>query len=101
MDALLAELQGTLWTNIPITRKLGLKGESYDGIHLCLKAPLTTNINHAGTAFAGSLNALLTLTGWGMLWLILRELELDGEIVIQDSSCRYVAPVTHDFMSSC
>lgn len=101
MDERLSALQRTLWTCIPITRKLGLKAESYDGTCLRLKAPLTTNINHAGTAFAGSLSALLTLTGWGMVWLLLCELELEGEIVIQDNSCRYIAPVTHDFMSSC
>ncbi|EFH81916.1 YiiD C-terminal domain-containing protein [Ktedonobacter racemifer] len=101
MQERLAQLQDMLWTHIPITRQLGLKVDTYDGQRLCFTAPLTANVNHAGTVFAGSLNALLTLTGWGMTWLLMQELELAGEIVIQDSSCRYLAPVTQDFVTIC
>jgi thioesterase domain-containing protein len=58
-------------------------------------------MNHQQTAFAGSLNALLTLAGWGQVWLILKELDLPGEIVIQDSSNKYLRPVNHDFVAVC
>jgi thioesterase domain-containing protein len=97
----LFELQHTLYQEIPITRHFNLTVGSYDERCLRLDAPLAENINHAGTAFGGSLSALLTLAGWGIVWFILRESQLQGEIVIQDSSCNYLQPVTHNFSAYC
>lgn len=101
MEHLLQELQETLMQEIPITQHLGITTQSYDGHRLVLSAPLAQNINHKGTAFAGSLNALMTLAGWGQLWLILKERHIPGKIVIQDSSCRYLLPVQSDFRAIC
>lgn len=101
MEDLLQELQSTLIHEIPITEHLGVQVDAYDQQGLTLSAPLLYNINHKGTAFAGSLNALATLAGWGQFWLILKELKLSGKIVIQDSTCRYLLPVTADFTASC
>jgi len=97
----LQELQETLAREIPITRNLGITVESYNDDGLTLKAPLQQNINHKSTAFAGSLNALLTLAGWGLLWLILKERGLHVQIVIQESMSNYLRPVTHDFSARC
>ncbi len=97
----LFELQHILYTEIPITRHFNLTVGSYDERCLRLDAPLAENVNHAGTAFGGSLSALLTLAGWGMVWFIMHENQLEGEIVIQDSSCNYLRPVKHDFSAYC
>ncbi len=101
MEQLLLELQETLRLEIPVTRHLGITLESYDEQRLVLSAPLAQNINHKGTAFAGSLNALVTLAGWGQLWLILKERQLHGKIVIQDSTNSYLLPVQNDFRATC
>lgn len=101
MDNLLQGLQETLNQEIPITQHLGIIVESYDGKRLILKAPLAQNINHKGTAFAGSLNALVTLAGWGQIWLMLKERGIPGKIVIQDSSSNYLLPVQNDFLAIC
>jgi thioesterase domain-containing protein len=101
MQNLQHELQDVLLTEIPITRYLGISVESYDATSLVLKAPLANNMNHKGTAFAGSLNSLITLSGWGLFWLVLRENRLSARIVIQDSKCDYLLPVTSDFFASC
>jgi thioesterase domain-containing protein len=98
---LLHALQETLAEEIPITRHIGVRVQSYDGERLILQAPLEQNINHKGTAFAGSLNALATLAGWGQLWLILKEQNIRAKIVIQDSSSNYLFPVTGDFTAIC
>ena len=95
------ELEATLHHEIPITRALGLTVESYDGQTLRLKAPLEPNINHKDTAFAGSLNAVVTLSGWGMVWLILKEAGIAGKIVIQDSQINYLLPVATGFTAEC
>jgi thioesterase domain-containing protein len=101
MNDLLYELQKTLSREIPITRHLGITVVSYDNGSLILKAPLEQNINHAGTAFAGSLNALVTLSAWGQLWLVLKELNIPATIVIQDSTSSYLLPVSNDFSAIC
>ncbi|GLV54520.1 hypothetical protein KDH_13670 [Dictyobacter sp. S3.2.2.5] len=101
MQDSLRELQTLLNTEIPITRHFNLKVGAYDERVLRLDAPLAENVNHAGTAFGGSLSALLTLAGWSMLWFMLQEYGLQGEIIIQDSTCRYLAPVTKDFSAYC
>src|SRR5215831_17942615 len=97
----LQELQETLAREIPITRNLGITVESYNDEGLTLKAPLRQNINHKSTAFAGSLNALLTLAGWGLLWLLLKERDMHAQIVIQESMSSYLRPVTRDFSARC
>ena len=97
----LRELQETLYTDIPITKHLGITVDSYDDERLTLKAPLEENINQKNYAFAGSLNALVTLAGWGLLWLVLKELDITAKIVIQDSVISYLLPVTRDFSASC
>jgi thioesterase domain-containing protein len=101
MDKLLQALQQTLTQDIPITHSMGILAEKYDATGLFLKAPLARNTNPKGTAFAGSINALLTLTGWGLIWLVLKELDMLGDIVIQNSTINYVRPVTEDFAATC
>lgn len=101
MQNLPQELQSILLTEIPITKYLGISVESYDNSCLVLKAPLANNLNHAGSAFAGSLSSLITLSGWGLFWLVLREYQLSAKIVIQDSECNYLLPVTSDFSACC
>lgn len=61
--------------------------------------PLAPNHNHAAAAFAGSLNALTTLAGWGLLWLLLDEAGLAANIVIQDSNVAYLRRVDADLIT--
>lgn len=68
---------------------------------LSLWAPISPNLNHKSTAFAGSLNSVLTLAGWGLVWLLLQEWGLAGTVVIQESTCRYLHPVHEDFVARC
>lgn len=97
----LRELQETFYKDIPITKHLGITVDSYDDERLTLRAPLEENINQKNYAFAGSLNALVTLAGWGLLWLVLKELDITAKIVIQDSVISYLLPVTRDFSARC
>lgn len=101
MSDLVQTLQETLEHEIPLTQHLELRVQSYDANGLALRAPLAPNINHKRTAFAGSLNAVVTLAGWGLLWLVLQEQEIPARVVIQDSSCSYLRPVHGDFVAFC
>lgn len=94
-------LEVTLHTEIPITRQIGLRVVEYDGTSLTLAAPIERNINHKATAFAGSLNSVVTLAGWGLIWIALREAGVVATIVIQYSTSHYRRPVTRDFSATC
>src|SRR5579871_3978971 len=96
-----AALQATLDHEIPLSRAIGIVVERYDAAGLALAAPIAPNTNHKSTAFAGSLNAVATLTGWGLAWLLLRERDLHATIVIQESETRYALPVRGDFEACC
>lgn len=97
----LVSLRDKLATEIPVTQHLGLEVVSYDDTGLKLAAPLSKNVNHEGTAFAGSVNAVATLAGWGWVWLTLRELGHSGHIVLQDSAVDYLKPIKTDFIARC
>ena len=56
--------------------------------------PETGNQNPHHTLFAGSLFSLATLTGWGLIWLLLRERHLGGTIILADAHIRYSKPIT-------
>ena len=98
---LLRALRAKLRRDMPITRAFGLRVVGNEGGGLVLSSPLEPNINHKGTAFAGSLNATATLAGWGTIWLLLREHGIRSHVVIQDSTVHYFRPVTGDFTARC
>lgn len=92
-----AALRAKLRAEMPVARRLGVRVLGRRGRLVALQAPLSRNFNHKGTAFAGSLNAVATLAGWSTVWLLLRDRGLHGQVVVQDSSVRYLRPVTGDF----
>jgi thioesterase domain-containing protein len=90
----LSELQSKLEREIPMCAQMGIGVSANGADGLVMRLPLDPNRNHQQTAFAGSLNALCTIAGWGSVYLLLRELARDGNIVIRRSSIRYHQPVT-------
>lgn len=96
----LRELEQTLYAEIPLTRSMGVTAAHFDAAGLTLRAPLEPNINHKSTAFGGSLAALATLAGWGLLQLVLRK-HPPVTVVIQESSVRYLRPVAEELRATC
>lgn len=99
--ALLQELATTWHREIPLAAAMGIAVESYDGLTLAVRAPLAPNRNLHGTAFAGSLFSACALTGWGAIWLALRERGLDGVIVAADSRIQFRKGVAGDLVCRC
>lgn len=89
--AQLKETERFFHDQIPLTRAMAVTVESYDENGLVLSAPLTANHNHLGTAFGGSLSAIATLAGYGLLWLKLGDHR--AHIVVRSSRIRYRHPV--------
>ena len=90
----LRELQATLEREIPMCSQMGIRVQGGGPDGLVMRLPLSPNRNHQQTAFAGSLNALCTIAGWGSVYLLLKELNRQGNIVIRRSTIRYQEPVT-------
>lgn len=93
MSDLLAELRETLHREMPLTVAMEILPVSWCEGRLVMRMPLAPNRNHQYSAFAGSLNALCTVVGWGTVFLALRERGLSGNIVIRRSDVRYLRPV--------
>ena len=88
------ELQETWHERIPITEHMGIKLYQYTEKTIETRASLNKNINLHGSMFAGSIYSLATLTGWGMIFLQLKQKGLEGEIVLGDANIHYHKPIT-------
>ncbi|MFC3122378.1 bifunctional GNAT family N-acetyltransferase/hotdog fold thioesterase [Agaribacter flavus] len=88
------ELQLTWHEKIPISEHMGIKLHQYTERTIETRASLNKNINLHGSMFAGSIYSLATLTGWGMIFLQLKQKGLAGEIVLGDASIHYHKPIT-------
>jgi thioesterase domain-containing protein len=98
----LSELQTTLEREIPMCAQMGICVHDGGADGLIMRLPLSPNRNHQQTAFAGSLNALCTIAGWGSVYLLLKELGRNGNIVIRRSTIRYLEPVSSaDIFARC
>lgn len=95
----LSELERSVLAEIPLTRAMQLTLRDYDGERLTLAAPLSPNINDKGCAFGGSLISVMTLAGWGLVVLKLREIGRECDVYVQDSNVRYLAPMWSDFVA--
>ncbi|NRQ41054.1 YiiD C-terminal domain-containing protein [Rheinheimera sp. YQF-2] len=95
------QLAETWQQTIPLSQYMQLGIDSFDGNELRCGAPLAPNINLHQTMFAGSIYALATLTGWGMLYLQLQALGLQGDQVLADASIKYLRPVAAEPQARC
>jgi len=92
-DSTLEVLQQTLRREMPIVVAMGIEVVSWENGQLAMRMPLEPNRNHQYSAFAGSLNALCTLVGWGTVYMLLQSQSLTGNIVIRRGKIRYLRPV--------
>jgi thioesterase domain-containing protein len=101
LDALGRELQATWLREIPLATALAIEVASCSRDELAVRAPLAPNRNLHGTAFAGSLFSICVLTGWGAVWLALRQHAAEGLIVVADSRIQYRKAVNGDLLCRC
>ena len=88
------DLQNIWHQQIPITQLMGIRVFQYTGDKFETRASLNPNMNLHGTMFAGSIYSLATLTGWGLVHLMMKEQKVEGDIVLADANIHYHKPVT-------
>ena len=84
---------------IPMARAMDVRLGSCDDDHIELLAPLAPNVNDKGGAFGGSLVSVMTINGWALVELALRQHDEDCDLFVSESSMHYLAPITSDFRS--
>lgn len=78
---------------------MGLRVVASRSAGLAVEAPVALNHNHLQTAFGGSINAIATLAGYGLLWLETNQ--LGAHLVVAQSSIRYLRPVRETIRAVC
>ncbi|HPE62269.1 MAG TPA: YiiD C-terminal domain-containing protein [Thiolinea sp.] len=88
-----AALQQTLHDHIPLSRAMGFTIVALTDGQLQVTAPLAPNSNIHGTAFAGSLYSVATLTAWALAYHWLERLPFATELVLGKADIHYRQPV--------
>ncbi|MEO7071665.1 MAG: YiiD C-terminal domain-containing protein [Rhodanobacter sp.] len=82
---------------IPLARSMDVRLAACAADTLALGAPLAPNVNDKGCAFGGSLVSVMTLAGWALVELALRQRAMDCDLFVGESTVAYLAPVWQDF----
>lgn len=95
------ELNDYLTHHVPLFRAMRARVEHTDANRLALTAPLEPNLNDKGTAFGGAMAAIAALTGWAITTITLRDHGETAEIVIIDSTLKFLRPVRETIIAEC
>ena len=93
-------LQEYLHENIPLSKAMGVEVLEATVNGVTLSAPLSPNINHRETVFGGSASSVAILSAWSLLYLRLKNENINSRIVIQRSTMTYESPITDMFTAS-
>ena len=83
---------------IPLSKAMNISIGHSDGDNFVTSCDPAFNKNLHNTMFAGSIYTLATLTGWGWVYLTLKEQEeintkFNGDIVLAEANIRYHSPI--------
>lgn len=95
------EFEQLLYQLIPITKAMEFSVIEFTPSKVRISAKLEPNINHKSTAFGGSINSLMTVCGWAMMFANIKGIDPDAHIVIQKSNINYLVPIKEDFIAEC
>ena len=94
-------IEETMLSKIPLLASMNAKVFKLSDFELSIEAPLAPNKNHLMSAFCGSIAALATAAGWGLLMGELKKGNVSASVVVVKSSIKYIQPVMNDFIASC
>jgi len=92
------ELEQRIRQGIPIAAHMDFRVLELSANAITVKGGGAENINVHGTAFAGSLYAICTLSVWG---LVNSRLPRDAALVMAEGKISYRRPVVGDIVASC
>ncbi len=95
------EIDAYLTQHVAIAQAMGIHLKRRDANSVSLAAPLAPNTNDKGTAFGGTLDSILFLSGWAMTYQILRAENEQPNIAIIGSETRFLRPVREEIVAIC
>ena len=95
------QLETYIHKNIPISLAMGIQVKAASPQKVILKVPFENNINHQKTVFGGSLHAAATLACWSLLYLNLKKINEQKQVIIASSQIDYLLPVDDNFEVEC
>ena len=98
-EAVLQEAEDYFHREIPITRAMGVRVTMSDEKQFVVEAPVASNSNHLRTGFGGSINAVATLAGYGLVWSALKG--QDAHVVVAKSSIQFLRPIQQTIRAVC
>lgn len=93
------EISDYLNQHVPLFRAMEGRLARCDNTGVSIVAPLAPNINDKDIAFGGSMAALAALTGWALTRIALNERGENPEIVITDSTLKFLRPVRGEIIT--
>lgn len=90
-------LESFLHEQIPLAKALGVSVIEAHDERAEVRCPLAPNLNHLGTAFGGSLGAVLILAGYTWLYQAMESRGFKCHVILRRSEVDYREPVDHDF----
>ncbi len=88
------ELKNTWHQTIPAAKAQQITPVYYDQTQFFVTADRTATKNLHNTIFAGSIYTLATLTGWGWVYMLLKQHNLKADIVLGKADIKYTKPLT-------
>lgn len=82
-----------LFNSIRPAKAMGIRVHRFEKGCIELVAPLAPNLNDKGTAFAGSISSMLTLAGWALITLHLKEAGMNADVMVVKSETEYTTAV--------
>ena len=98
---IIQEINDYLHRYVPLFTAMQAQLQRCDASGLSIAAPLAPNINDKGIAFGGAMAALAALSGWALTRTTLSTHGLTGEIVITDSTQKFLRPVRGQIVTEC
>lgn len=83
---------------MPLANFMDVKVDEANDAEIRLSCRLSANHNHLGTAFGGSLSALMILASYCRLFYIING---NGHVVVKSNSTQFFEPVHEDLVAVC
>ena len=95
------DLKKTINEYIPLTDHMGVEAVRSDLELIHIRAPFEVNRNKMGSAFGGSVNALLTIAAWSWVFAFLKKHSVKCQLVIQSNETHFMRPVLGPIEAYC
>lgn len=86
---------------LQLSDEIKVRVEEFNPWKVRLGVKIKPNINHLPTAFGGSINNIMAVCGWALVFNMIHRLDPEANLFVQKSSVEYIKPIKTDFTAEC